>query len=419
MPGGKYVCSASMSAALGKDDVRPVAARTRPIRKLFSKQQRAFYDAHAPAGIALDDLSILGPIFVLKTKFTPERFGRPMVAEFWLYPDATAMLELLDEMPAGPDVPDGRRSPVVARAAWRQGVRRTEHEDPQGPRRLLGSPARRSRCGREGRRPTPADDRRSEAAGSCEAAGDRCSEAPRGHCREAQRRPEAAGPKARWMTADRPARPARRALDELSLPVDRPEIDERLTALGLGDIEDRLAALEAYETLPAESNRLYTTYIDLRAAALEDAAIHWAPAGTQVQVPVPEGASGLLEFTDGDLTASALSSTAIDAGVEFTTIADFLARKRDRGLELLDNERAAGRRQVRPADTGAVDAGRRPRYPRRRPSRAADHDPLGLGRAGPRAADADARRARRGRRGLPGRGARARPPMPSKAASRC
>ena len=94
MPGGKYVCSASMSAALGKDDVRPVAAKARPIRKLFSKAQRAFYAAHAPAGIALDDLSVLGPIFVLKTKFTPERFGRPMVAEFWLYPDATAMLEL-------------------------------------------------------------------------------------------------------------------------------------------------------------------------------------------------------------------------------------------------------------------------------------------------------------------------------------
>lgn len=94
MPGGKYVCSASMSAALGKDDVRPVAARSRPIRKLFSKAQRAFYAAHAPEGIALDDLSVLGPIFVLKTKFTPERFGRPMVAEFWLYPDATAMLEL-------------------------------------------------------------------------------------------------------------------------------------------------------------------------------------------------------------------------------------------------------------------------------------------------------------------------------------
>jgi hypothetical protein len=91
---GKYVCSGSMSAALGKDDVRPAVAKSRPIRKLFSKAQRAFYAAHAPAGIGLDDLSVLGPIFVLKTKFTPERFGRPMVAEFWLYPDATAMLEL-------------------------------------------------------------------------------------------------------------------------------------------------------------------------------------------------------------------------------------------------------------------------------------------------------------------------------------
>jgi hypothetical protein len=91
---GSYICSASMSAALGKDDVRPVAGKARPIRKLFSKAQRAFYDAHAPGGIALDDLSILGPIFVLKTKFTPERFARPMVAEFWLYPDSTAMLEL-------------------------------------------------------------------------------------------------------------------------------------------------------------------------------------------------------------------------------------------------------------------------------------------------------------------------------------
>jgi hypothetical protein len=91
---GSYVCSGSMSAALGKDDVRPVVAKTRPIRKLFSKAQRAYYAAHAPAGIDLDDLSVLGPLFVLKTKFTPERFGRPMVAEFWLYPDGTAMLEL-------------------------------------------------------------------------------------------------------------------------------------------------------------------------------------------------------------------------------------------------------------------------------------------------------------------------------------
>jgi hypothetical protein len=65
-----------------------------PIRKLFSKEQRAFYDAHAPDGIVLDDLAVLGPIFVLKLKTTPKTFGRKLVAEMWLYPDGARILEL-------------------------------------------------------------------------------------------------------------------------------------------------------------------------------------------------------------------------------------------------------------------------------------------------------------------------------------
>ena len=70
MPGG-YVCSASMKAPLGATDVKRRLGGERAIRKLFSKEQRAFYAAHAPEGIALDDLSVLGPIFVLKLKFRP------------------------------------------------------------------------------------------------------------------------------------------------------------------------------------------------------------------------------------------------------------------------------------------------------------------------------------------------------------
>ena len=42
----------------------------------------------------LDDLSVLGPINVLKLKFTPEGYGRRMVAELWLYPDGSRILEL-------------------------------------------------------------------------------------------------------------------------------------------------------------------------------------------------------------------------------------------------------------------------------------------------------------------------------------
>ena len=91
MPGG-YVCSGSMKA--GATDVREAVAGKRPLRKLFSKEQRAFYAEHAPEGIALDDLSVLGPLFVLKLKFSPRRYDRKLVAEMWLYPDNSRILEL-------------------------------------------------------------------------------------------------------------------------------------------------------------------------------------------------------------------------------------------------------------------------------------------------------------------------------------
>jgi hypothetical protein len=93
MPGG-YVCSASMKARLGTDDVRRFMQADRPIRKLFSKEQRAFYEEHAPEGIELDDLTLLGPIFVIKLRFTPAALKRKMVAEAWFYPDGARILEL-------------------------------------------------------------------------------------------------------------------------------------------------------------------------------------------------------------------------------------------------------------------------------------------------------------------------------------
>lgn len=93
MPGG-FVCSGSMKGVLGTTDVREAVAGKRPLRKLFSKEQRAFYAEHAPEGVALDDLSILGPIFVLKLRSTPKGYDRKLVAEMWLYPDNRRILEL-------------------------------------------------------------------------------------------------------------------------------------------------------------------------------------------------------------------------------------------------------------------------------------------------------------------------------------
>jgi hypothetical protein len=93
MPGG-FVCSGSLKGKLGPNDVRNALAGERSLRKLFSKEQREFYAAHAPEGIALEDLSILGPILALKGQFTPEELGRRLVAELWLYPDGSRIFEL-------------------------------------------------------------------------------------------------------------------------------------------------------------------------------------------------------------------------------------------------------------------------------------------------------------------------------------
>lgn len=93
MPGG-YVCSASLKGQATNAVVREAAVGARPLRKVFSKEQRSFYAAHAPDGIGLDELKVLGPIFVLKLKFAPEDYGRKLVAELWLYPDNSRILEL-------------------------------------------------------------------------------------------------------------------------------------------------------------------------------------------------------------------------------------------------------------------------------------------------------------------------------------
>ena len=92
-PGG-FVCSGSMKGMPVTGHVHEAAHGKRALRKLFSKEQRALFAAHAPNGIALDDLSILGPLFVLKLKYSPEGYDRRLVAEMWLYPDGSRILEL-------------------------------------------------------------------------------------------------------------------------------------------------------------------------------------------------------------------------------------------------------------------------------------------------------------------------------------
>jgi hypothetical protein len=93
MPGG-FVCSASMKGKVPNADVLDGIRGGRPLRKVFSKEQRAFFSARAPEGVELDALSVLGPVFVLKLVLMPPDYGRKLVAELWLLPDGSRILEL-------------------------------------------------------------------------------------------------------------------------------------------------------------------------------------------------------------------------------------------------------------------------------------------------------------------------------------
>jgi len=93
LPGG-FVCSGTLKGAPAAADVLRAARGKLQLRKLFSKEQRQLYANHAPEGVALDDLAVLGPIFVLKLRLFPPELGRRLVAEIWLYPDGSRILEL-------------------------------------------------------------------------------------------------------------------------------------------------------------------------------------------------------------------------------------------------------------------------------------------------------------------------------------
>lgn len=92
MPGG-FVCSGAMKARASDAKVKEVLAGRRPLRKLFTREQRDLYAAHAP-WLWFHELATLGPINVLKLKFQPGGFGRRLVAELWNYPDGSRILEL-------------------------------------------------------------------------------------------------------------------------------------------------------------------------------------------------------------------------------------------------------------------------------------------------------------------------------------
>jgi hypothetical protein len=94
MPDGKFVCSASYKGEATGEEVLEVTNGMQTVRSLFSKEQRAFYDAHAPKDIPMNSLLIQGPILTLKAKHRPKDFKRGMTIELWIWQDGKHILEL-------------------------------------------------------------------------------------------------------------------------------------------------------------------------------------------------------------------------------------------------------------------------------------------------------------------------------------
>ena len=117
---------------------------TTRLRKLFSTEQRAFFEAHARRHRARRSRRP-GLDLRPEARFTPEEFGRRMVAELWLYPDGSRIVELSTKCAPSEafQVAAEARAFLTGEASTR---RRAADEDEDGARVLLpGARGRRRR----------------------------------------------------------------------------------------------------------------------------------------------------------------------------------------------------------------------------------------------------------------------------------
>jgi Fe-S cluster assembly scaffold protein SufB len=100
---------------------------------------------------------------------------------------------------------------------------------------------------------------------------------------------------------------------------------------------ERLAAFERFEELPVETNRLYTTYTDFRAAELEAVRpyVHTASEAVSESAP-PEGAGALVELREDQVSAYVLGPEASEAGIKIDTFGGLLDREPELLRSLLE-----------------------------------------------------------------------------------
>jgi Fe-S cluster assembly scaffold protein SufB len=123
-------------------------------------------------------------------------------------------------------------------------------------------------------------------------------------------------------------RPARRSPSELTFELGATHIDELADGEPAWLSADRRAAYARFETLPIETNQLYTTYVDLRTAVLDDV-VPWSRPGTEGLTPHgasgPDvGTAGLASFENDHVATLALDPAVSAAGVTLETLSGFI-----------------------------------------------------------------------------------------------
>ena len=149
------------------------------------------------------------------------------------------------------------------------------------------------------------------------------------------------------MTLARPrattARAARRAPADLSFTLDEATVE----AFAAGEPDwlaaDRRAALELFTSLPSEGNQLYTPYIDLRGAALEDVRLYDEPADAPdpaAAATLPDGIAGIADLREDRVEALLIDDASRAAGVRLETLGGLLASDPDAAQRLLGDSSA-------------------------------------------------------------------------------
>ncbi len=132
-------------------------------------------------------------------------------------------------------------------------------------------------------------------------------------------------------------RPVRTGPQDLTYRLDTDLVERWASAEPAWLADARRGALAAYATLPIEPNRLYTPYVDLRAASLGEVRAYEAPAtAPSAASSAPgDGLAALASFEEDRVLTIAVGEAARAAGVTIDTLAGLVARDPDTARRLL------------------------------------------------------------------------------------